>query len=66
MTVSELIEKLSNLPNQSETVLVNVHTETKAYGLAQVTPWEVCQSYSGAVIEITLPKGFSISQRKGN
>jgi len=66
MTVSELIEKLSKLPNQDVEVLVNVRTMTQVYGRAQVTPWQVSQAYGGATIDITLPEGFSVSQRKGN
>jgi hypothetical protein len=64
MKVSELVAKLQALPNQDAEVLVNVRTPTKVFGVAQVTPWDVCQSHGGATIEITLPKGMAISVRK--
>lgn len=63
MTVNELITELQALPNKDIPVLVNVKTETKVFGQAQVSPWEVSQSYGGATISITLPEGFSISKR---
>lgn len=64
MLVKELIEQLQKLPKQDIEVLVNVRTYTKVYGQTQVSPWQVDQSYNGATIEITLPEGFSISERK--
>jgi hypothetical protein len=63
MLVSELIEKLQKLEPNRE-VLINVRTWTTAFGSAQVTPWEVNQSYGGATIEITLPEGQYIGTRK--
>ena len=64
MLVKELIAELKKLDNQYAEVLVNVRTYTQAYGLAQVSPWQVDQSYGGATIEVTLPEGMSISKRR--
>lgn len=64
MKVSELIAKLQKLPDQEQEVLVNVKTYTRVFGVAQVTPWEVDQSYSGATITITLPEGMSVARKR--
>lgn len=64
MTVSELIDKLQALTNKDATVMVNVRTFTRASGQAQVSPWDVDQSYQGATIHITLPAGQSVVTRK--
>lgn len=63
MTVSELIEKLQKLPDRNKEVSINVRTRTQAYGQAQVSPWDVDQSYNGATIEVTLPEGMYIGKR---
>jgi hypothetical protein len=63
MTVNELIQKLQKLPNQDIEVLINVKTYTQAFGVAQVTPFAVDQSYTGATISLTLPEGMSVSKR---
>jgi hypothetical protein len=64
MTVAELVQKLQQLPNQNKEVLVNVKTYTQVYGKAQVTPFDVDQSYNGATISICLPEGMVVSKRK--
>jgi hypothetical protein len=64
MTVNELIKKLQALPNGESEVLVNVKVRTQVYGQAQVTPWDVDQSYNGATISVTLPEGYAIKKNK--
>ena len=64
MTVKELIAELQKLPNQDQEVLVNVKTTTQVYGRAQVTPWDVDQSYGGATITVTLPEGMYVGSRR--
>lgn len=64
MKVSEMIERLSKLPDHDKEVLVNVKVRTKAFGVAQVSPWDFDQSYGGATIDITLPDGMHVVSRK--
>jgi hypothetical protein len=64
MKVSELVTLLQKLPDQDVEVLVNVRVHTQAYGVAQVTPWDVDQAYGGATIEISLPENMHVVKRK--
>lgn len=63
MTVAELIARLQRLDKQDVEVLVNVRVHTRAFGVAQVTPWDVDHSYGGATVEISLPANMYVVTR---